>query len=229
MEIGSAPHGTVNHFLRSFGEGKADLFRDIPSVSSAEAVIPTDVIKVGNNFAINGCAVGLTPAVTVKIREMDAKFKNGLNRFSAAIWSFLCNLTSMFDKDIMAHQYKITIDGQDYSGAYSLVNILNGPYFGRKKNPLAGAMPNDGFMDVVLFKSTGILMLLGSLGRYFRGKMPSICTRVQAKKVVIRSDKPMQIQTDSEYLLDTNITFEIVPDAVQVIAVNNLTYQGSQK
>jgi diacylglycerol kinase family enzyme len=58
------------------------------------------------------------------------------------------------------------------------------------------------------------------------GKIPSNCVRVQAKKIEIKSDTPMWIQTDSEYLLDTSITFEVVPEAVQVVAVNNLTYQG---
>jgi diacylglycerol kinase family enzyme len=36
----------------------------------------------------------------------------------------------------------------------------------------------------------------------------------------------MWIQTDSEFLQDTSITFNVIPGEVQVVAVHDLTYQG---
>jgi len=159
------------------------------------------------------------------MRDVNAKFEKGLNRLSAALWRFLINFGSRFDKDIVARRYTITIDGEDYSGNYSLINILNGPCFGHKKNALPGVMPDDGSLDVVLFKPAGVLSTLISFAKYARGKTPSNCVRVQARKIAIQSDKPMWIQTDSEYLMDTGIGFELVPQAVQMVAVDNLTYQ----
>jgi len=224
MELATVPYGTVNSFIRSFGEGKAELFRNIPALAEAP-VIPTDMIKAGYNYAINGCTVGLTPAVAIKMRDVSAKFEKGLNRFSAALWHFLINFVSLFDKDIIARRYTVTIDDNDYSGNYSLINIINGPCFGRKKNALPEAMPDDGFLDVVLFKPADVLSTLASFAKYARGKIPSNCVRVQARKVAIQSDNPMWIQTDSEYLMDTSINFELVPEAVQMVAVDNLAYQ----
>ena len=224
MELAAVPYGMVNSFIRSFGEGKAELFKNIPAIIEASSV-PTDMIKVGYNYALNGCAVGLVPAAAIKMRDINARFEKGLNRFLTAMWHFLIDLTSLFDKDIVARRYTITIDGKDFSGNYSLINILNGPYFGRKKKALPGTMPDDGFLDVVLFKPVNVLSTLAAFAKYARGKIPSHCVRVQARKIAIQSDKPMWIQADSEYLMDTGINFELIPKAVQMVAVDNLTYQ----
>jgi diacylglycerol kinase family enzyme len=224
IELAVMPYGTANHFIRSFGEGKAELFSDIPSLAEAPA-IPTDIIKAGSNYAISGCAVGYAPAMAIKMREASAKFEKGFNRFTSALWLFMTNFGSLFDKDIVARRYTITIDDNDYSGNYSLINIANVPYFGRKKIINPEAMPDDGFLDVILFKPASALATSVSFAKYARGKAPSNCVHLRAKKVEIQSEEPMWIQTDSEYLMDTSITFELIPEAVQIVAVDNLTYQ----
>lgn len=226
MELAIMPYGDVNNFIRSFGKGKSELFKDITTLAEA-STIPTDIIKVGNNHAINGCAVGLTPAVAMKMKKTESKLEKGLNSFSRKALLFLNNLTSLFDKEITAHHYKITIDDDDYSGNYSLINIVNGPYFERTKNALAGALPDDGFLDVILFKSITPLLTSRAIKKYSHSrKLSSSCVRIQAKKIEIKSEKPMWIQTDSEYLQDTSMSFEVIPGEVQVVAVHNLTYQG---
>jgi len=224
MELGVLPQG-VNTFIRSFGDGKAEAFKDIASITAAP-VIPTDVIEVGNTFAISGCSVGFIPAVSMRVGGLgDSKIAKGLGRFVSGLRRFFTGLSMVFDRGIVAHQYKVTIDEKDYSGAYCLVNVINGPHFGRKKTGLAEVRLDDGFLDVVLFKSASVPTTLINFRKSSRGKLPSGCVRVKAKRVEIRSDKPMWIQTDSEYLMDTNITCEVVPGAVQVVAVDNLTYQ----
>jgi len=225
MELAVMPYGATNTFIRCFGEGNAELFNNIAPITIAPT-IPTDAIEVGNTYALSGCAVGFAPAVVFKIRELeDTKLARGLDSFAAGIRRFFTSISFIFDKNIIARQYQIIIDNQDYSGTYSMVCVINGPHFGRKKLPLDKSMLNDGYLDVVLFKSASVLTTLLSFRKYARGKMPSNCVRVKAKKVEMHSDKPMWIQTDSEYLMDTNITFEVVPEAVQIVAVDNLTYQ----
>ncbi|MCL2193457.1 MAG: hypothetical protein FWB78_08690 [Treponema sp.] len=224
MELAVMPHG-VNSFIRSFGDGKADAFKDIASVTSAP-VIPTDVIAVGNTYAISGCAVGFSPAVAMKIGDIgESKIARGLGRFAIRLRRFFTGLSFIFDRNMITRQYKILIDDKDYSGNYSLVSIVNGPHFGRKKMGLPEVKLDDGFLDVILLKSASMLTTLINFRKFSRGKLPSGCVRVKAKKVEMRSDKPMWIQTDSEYLMDTNITFEVLPGAVQVVAIDNLTYQ----
>jgi len=90
-------------------------------------------------------------------------------------------------------------------------------------------LPDDGFLDVILFKSAGIVPTLWSFWSYSFGKVPSNGIRLQAKKIIINSDMPMWIQTDSEYFLDTRIALSIIPGAVRVVSVNNLTYLTYQR
>jgi diacylglycerol kinase family enzyme len=226
MELAVVPYGETNDFIRIFGEKKTELFRDLESLATSET-IPTDSIAVGNNVALNGCCVGIIPAIAMKKNISREKYATGIGRFSLGFWFFLDTVSTFLNKDIISHHYKITIDDVDYSGTYSLINVINSPYFHRKRIPLDGSMPDDGFMDVILFKSVGPFSTSWLFKRYARGKLPANCVRVQAKKVEMKSDTPMWIQTDSEFLLDTSIAFEAMPSAVQVVAVNNLTYQRS--
>jgi diacylglycerol kinase family enzyme len=225
MELAIAPYGDTNSFIRIFGEGKAELFKSIDALAESDTV-STDIIRVGNNCAINGCSIGSNSAKAMKKRELSERMGQGISRLFMGFLIFVNNISSMFDKEIIARHYQITIDDADYSGNYSQILVVNSPYFGRSKIALKGSMPDDGLLDVILFKTVGPLRTARSIRRYFRGKMPSNCVRVQAKKIEIKSDTPMWIKTDSEFLRDTSMTFEINPSAVQVVAVNNLTYQG---
>jgi diacylglycerol kinase family enzyme len=225
IELAVMPYGATNDFIRAFGDGKIELFRDLPSLADG-AIIPTDMISVGNNFALNGCAVGLSPTVSARIRELLANQDKGIGRFTLGLQSFIGKLATVFNKAVVAHNYKVTIDNTDYSGNYSQINIVNGPYFGRTRAAIPGVLPDDGLLDIVLFKSVGPLSLLRSLGKYSRGKISSNCIRVQAKRISIASEKPVWMQMDNELLLETSISFEVVPEAVQVVAVNDLTYQS---
>jgi len=225
VELAVVPYGNTNSFIRVFGEGKAELFKNINSLAESDTV-STDVIEVGNNCAINGCSIGSNSAKAMKRTEIKERMNQGISRYFMGFWFFVNNISIMFDKEIIAHHYQVTIDDADYSGNYSQILVINSPYFGRNKIALKEAAPDDGLLDVILFKSTGPFKTSRSIKRYFRGKMPSNCIRIQAKKIDLKSDTPMWVKTDSEFLRDTSMTLKVVPGAVQVVAVNNLTYQG---
>ncbi|HCC36505.1 MAG TPA: hypothetical protein DEQ14_02210 [Treponema sp.] len=225
-ELAIMPYGPVNNFIRSFGEGKADLFKDIQAMAEAPA-IPTDIIKIGNNFAINGCAVGFSPEVAMKMRDFTGRLTERMSRFSTILWLFLSNVITLLNKTILTRRYTITVDDQEFNGNYSQIFILNGPYFGRKQHALKGVSPNDGLLNVVIFNSIPLLPAFISFKKYKRGKIPSNCVCLQGKKITIKSEKPMQIQSDTELFLETSLTMEIIPGIMPVVAVNNLTYQGT--
>jgi diacylglycerol kinase family enzyme len=224
-ELAIMPYGNTRGFIRSFGEKKAGLFRDLVAITQSPA-IATDIIKVGYNWAINGCSVGFIPAVATKMKQIKAKRGKGFDRVFSGVLFFMNYLIYILNRELVAHRFEIVIDNTDYSGNYSLVNVVNGPYFGRK-NVLAGSLPDDGFLDVLLFKSAGPFVTSLCLALYRQGgKLPPNCVRVQAKKVELKSETPVWIQADNEFLRDTHIKFEVLPGAVQVVAVNNSTYQG---
>jgi YegS/Rv2252/BmrU family lipid kinase len=222
-ELAVVPYGETSDFLRIFGEGKDALFRNILSLVQQGAAIPTDVINWGVNYALNSCCIGLKTAAAGKLRE--AALKEGDFILFSGISSFINNISTVFDKQIAARYYRITIDDQDYSGNYSLIHIANGPYYAGKVSGLAKAAPDDGLLDVALIKSAGLLRTKWSLSRYSHGKIPSNCITLQAKRITIQSDRQMWIQLDNEYILDTGISIKVVPHAVQMVALDNLSYQ----
>jgi diacylglycerol kinase family enzyme len=88
------------------------------------------------------------------------------------------------------------------------------------------ARPDDGFLNVLLFKDIGPLATLMVLPRYVKGKTPSNCKVLKAKQIKISSNEPLQIQLDGEVFFDSDITIEVKPAAVQFITVNDLTYES---
>jgi diacylglycerol kinase family enzyme len=223
MQIAVMPYGESNDFLKIFGDNKEELFRDIASLVQAEA-LPTDIIRWGVNYALNSCYIGMNPVISKKLKDL----KSSLNKVSFILFSkittFLSMIVSAFDKQVAARKYKITIDDEDYSGSYSLIHVANGPYYSGKLSGASHATPDDGLLDVTLIRSAHPLKTLLSLRKYSRGKQPKKCVSVQAKKISVQSDSHMWIQLDNEYIQDNNITLSLVDHAVQMVAVNDLTY-----
>lgn len=223
VQLAIVPYGELNDFLEIFGKKQVETFRDIPALIQADA-LPTDIIKWGVNYALNSCYIGMNAVVSKNLKNL----KSSLNKVSFLIVSKFLSFMNFFlsglDRNIARRKYKIFIDDKDYSGQYSLIHIANGPYFGGKMTGARTATPNDGVLDITLIKSSNALRTLFSLRRYSSGKRPRNSIFVQAKKISVQTDKEMWIQMDNEFFLDTNINLSLVQHAVQIAAVNNLTY-----
>jgi diacylglycerol kinase family enzyme len=223
MQLAAVPHGESCDFLKIFGEGKEEGFRDIPSLVQAES-LPTDVIRWGVNYALNSCYIGMNSAISKKIKDL----RSGMNKSSFIIFSklsaFINTFITAFDKNFAAREYQITIDNEDYSGHYSLIHVANSPYFAGKITGVSDATPDDGLLDIALIKSSHPLGTLFSMGRYSSGKKPKNCVIVQGKNITIKTAEQTWIQLDDEYIQDNSITLSVVPHAIQMAAVNNLTY-----
>ncbi|MDR0315458.1 MAG: hypothetical protein LBH97_00995 [Treponema sp.] len=214
-----------NDFLRIFGEKKAEQFKSLPVIAESPS-IPTDIINVGNNYVLNGCFVGLIAARDIRTSEMKMKMGKRLGKvaFFRGLVAFFTSLSTVSDRQIINHHYNITIDGTEYNGNYSFINVANGPFYGGNKIAARGAIPDDGLLDVALMKSTTRLATLFSLGKFSRGKVFPNCIRMQAKKITIQSEEPFWVQMDGEFQQDTSITFEVVPGAVQIVAPKDMAY-----
>jgi diacylglycerol kinase family enzyme len=226
MELASIPHGEMNDFLCIFGMDKIDTFRDIQSIVRG-AAIPTDIINWGINYSLNSCHIGMNSAFAKKLQELKTRMSKRSYFLFSKFSSFFSYLGTAFDKKITAQKYSITVDDKDYSGQYSLIHVANGPYYAGKKTGASKAMPNDGLLDVALIRSGGALKTMWSMRKYSHGKCPSNCILMQAKKISIKSEKHMWIQLDNEYIHDTSIDISVVSRAVQMVAVDNLSYQKS--
>ncbi|MDR2461204.1 MAG: hypothetical protein LBE38_10595 [Deltaproteobacteria bacterium] len=238
IELGVIPYGNSNDFIRCFGDNALEHFRDIHSQLIGSNVV-CDIIDAGNNYALNTCTIGLESYAVLKALDMHKSCKSVLEYMPKPISSFFYNLMYFFggvlslinDKVINQH-YKVTIDGEDFSGNYSMINIANGHSYGGDKYGAVGAMPNDGFLDVLLFKSTSKFNLLNKGVEYLYGKFykyPELISYHRAKQIEVRSNDPLLLQLDGEIFIDTNITFKIIPNTLNIVTVKNHQFTRNKK
>jgi diacylglycerol kinase family enzyme len=231
-ELAPIPWGRTNDFIRAFGEGLEDGFRDIPLLAAAPT-LPTDILHCGSNYALNLCTVGLESAAIFRSVAIQQGLKTWPRflRDNHRIYNmsyYLGGIAVMFNKKLLTQEYDISIDGEDLSGAYASVNIANGPCYGGDKSAVVTAVPDDGLMDVLLFKSTGPLrgisrILPSTKGHYSR--FPDDFTLKRGKIISIRSGDPLIINLDGETFLDTNITVELIQGAVKIAAPKEMSYR----
>jgi diacylglycerol kinase family enzyme len=232
-ELAIVPYGKTNDVVRAFGEQKDELFRDI-SLQATSPTIPTDIIYCGSVYALNFCTVGVESDALMKTLELNKALENRkgvfrwLNDALYLIWYYLGGIQAAFNKPVINQHYTLTIDGEHLTGKYCSINIANGPCYGGDKTAVVTAVPDDGFLDALFFKSTKPLKILREMVPYTKGQYTNfvgdfIWKRV--KKVAIRSDAPLYLDLDGEVFFDTNITVEVVPAAVKIVAVKGLKYE----
>ncbi|MDR2351034.1 MAG: hypothetical protein LBF41_10535 [Deltaproteobacteria bacterium] len=234
VELGVIPHGKTNDFVRSFGEGLNAEFRDIGLQLSGKS-LESDAISVGGYHALNSCTVGMESYAAYKAVNVQKRFKPFLDNFSRPVsrplYAFLYYVGGIFsiaNKSVINQYYRLSVDGTDFSGNYASINIANGPCYGGDKCGAVAAMPDDGLLDVVLFKSTGVFDFLSKGFDYLYGrfhKYPELFGYHRAREVTIQSELPLILQLDGETIIDTGVTAKIVPKAVRIISVNDLKFK----
>jgi len=232
VELAAVPYGTANDFIRAFGEDKKAMFRDIRLQVISPAIL-TDVIHCGNNYALNFCTVGMeTEAIMTCLKvysQFPQKFRKyqKVNYFLYVMLFYLGGITAVFNKKVLKQNYKISIDGEDFSGNYASVNIANGPCYGGNMNPVVTAMPNDGFLDALFFKHKNVPRTAGIITKYTKGRFrryPNDFTLKRFRKIEIQSDDPLLVDLDGEVFFDTSLQIEIMPGAVNIVAPGGIEF-----
>jgi len=235
VELAAIPYGYTNNFIRGFDKNERNLFR-LMSHQYDAPTIPVDVMRCGNNYALNYCAVGVeaeTVQRTGKIREQMEK-GNPLNRWSArhlytqiyyAGWLGACS-----DKKMLYQRYEVNIDGgESFTGVYQGISIFNGPYYGGNMHPVNNAMPNDGVLEILTIQNQGILRTCCSYPFLVSGhyKMfPRNFTLKQGKKISIRSENTLLLCMDGIVFFEPDLEIELLPAAVQFVDVGKHGYKG---
>ena len=227
MEIVSVPYGEFYDFIRIFGQDKFESFRDIHTLVTNAAVLPTDLIKWDVNYALNSCYIGLKAEVDYKRKLSDQELGRKGRGFIAKVSSFFSYVSAALNKEIATQEYTITIDGKDFSGNYSLIHIANGPYLSGKRAGSYDVTPDDGLLDVTLVKSASMVSTIISIGMHSRGKRIKNGLYLRAKEISIQSSRELCIHVDSEYFRDTGVNINAVNHAVQMAVPDKLKYPST--
>ena len=103
-----------------------------------------------------------------------------------------------------ALDYKIEIDGVDYSGKYLLVSAFNGCVYGGNISPAKNAKPDDGYLDFVLFKQVKNFEAAMCTKAFCAGDVEKL-----GDKIIIVRGRKMKILQKNGLIMPCNIDGEI--------------------
>ncbi|MFM2095888.1 MAG: hypothetical protein RIS70_3012 [Planctomycetota bacterium] len=213
MELGILPFGTGNDLARSLGINP-ELLGLASSYAFGTRTAPLDLIRLSDTsprYCINVANGGFGGRVANDVQSIDKQRWGAL-----AYW-----MTSVIDL-VYIPEFSIELSIDDQPPIYRTVigvAIANGKFVGGGFPIAPQAIMNDGWLDVILIPplpsfdlmTTGLGFMLG-----FEQLAASVDT-YRARRVQLRSNPPMPFSIDGELAQCDEMTFEIVPAALQVL------------
>ena len=210
-EVAAFPLGSGNDFIRIFGD-KKDLRNVADHVNGT--VMDFDLIKCGDQYAINQCSMGVDAEVCAK----QADFKklpllSGEAAYTAALlYCFIGRMKSRFT---------IQIDDEEPFTSDVLFCVAgNSRWYGGGYKAVPNAMPNDGLIDCVMVKSDrSPIKLLPLISVYKNGQHLDldITTVRRCKKVRVESKNPAAVNVDGECAYVTEREFKLLESAITFV------------
>jgi len=152
----------------------------------------------------------------------DGEVAERVNRSSKALGGTIPFLSSLFVK-LLTYQNKtveVTLDGQQrLQQKVNSVLVCNGRYVGGSMHIAPHAALDDGLFDVVIIGDTGRLEVIANVPRIYRGthlSHPKV-DEYRARKVRAKAQERMLLQADGELIGEAPATFQIIPQALQVL------------
>ena len=233
-ELAAVPYGRVNSFVRGFGKSERTFFRNISRQVNAPA-IPMDIMRCGNNYALNHCIIGMEAESVRYAERMRQKmekgnsFKRWLSRKLYTMLYFAAVFAARIDDRMLHQRYEMEINGETISGLFWGISAFNSPYYGGNLHPVNDASPNDGILDFVLIRGQRFFRTFGIFPFYVSGhyKMfPGNLTLKQGQNLKLRSDNPFTISIDGALFFETEFDIELLPAAIRFVDAGTRGYRG---
>lgn len=177
---------------------------------------PIDVGRLdstaGRRYFLNAADVGIGAAVVRRAEGGLRAFGGTVNFLGAAVVSLLLHRNS---------PVRMAIDGGPVQSLrVRTIAVANGAYFGGGMWIAPSARPDDGLLDVVVIGDVSRWLGLRSLPLLYRGTHGRLAqvSFATARQVIIEADQPISVEADGELAGETPATFEVVPDALNLLA-----------
>ncbi|MFO1406023.1 MAG: diacylglycerol kinase family protein [Steroidobacteraceae bacterium] len=218
VTLGVVPTGTGNDWARSLG-----LPRDPAGLARAVVALRTMWHDVGlvEGAGIEGCG-GATPGrhwfVNVAGAGLDAQVSACVPRpVPSAVTYLRIALTELVRW--RSPRFRVDADGELLDDALLLAFVANARYCGNRMLVAPRAKLDDGRLDVVAIRETGLLGALPKLVKLYRGTLagdPLVWQR-RAARVTIDAVPPARVQADGQMAGLTPATFTLRRRALQVL------------
>lgn len=204
VQVAVVPLGSGNDFIRLFGTQDEFLVLE----DQIDGVpVELDLIKCGNEIAINQCSMGMDAEVCAmqgKIKKLPLVTGEG-----AYYIGCLYAIVKKFH-----NKFTITIDDNEVVSKDCLFCFCgNSRWYGGGFMAAPLAQPDDGLLDFVFVEaSVSRAKLVTLLNKYKRGEHLDwdITTFKRGKKLTIHSESPAAVNVDGECKFVTDTSFEII-------------------
>ena len=224
VSLGVVPCGSANDFITYFSD--RELFLDVPALVNGEELV-IDVIKSGENYAINSCSVGMDAMVAANM----SKFKRW-PLVSGKMAYVIALVYTLFSK--IGVNLKVTIDNgiKTIKRKALFAVVANAPYYGGGFYPTPDAKPFDCELDYSVVSVVSRPKIFSLLDEYRAGThitKQDICEIGKAKNVVIEAEKQVPINMDGEIFWSQRAEFQIVEKAIKLILPKTISSVWRQK
>ena len=203
------PCGTGNDLVRVLHIPKEPAaFLDMLLTHAPQKI---DVGSANDTIFLNVAGFGFDVDVVLNMIQYKTRFNKGMTAYLLGLARALLRLRTL----------NITVDtGEErISRRALLIAAGNGTHFGGGMNVTPKADPQDGLLDICLISDVTRRTVLRVLTKFVKGKhLPlSYVTYFRAKEITVTSEQESKLQLDGEIMLQTPVTFRILPAALSVI------------
>lgn len=208
-QVAVVPLGSGNDWTRLFGE--LDVFLDIEGQINGTP-IEIDCIKAGDEIAINQASMGFD-AEACAVQGQMKKLPGVAGHLSYLLGGLYCAITKTKNKFI------VKVDDQEIEGPFIFAVGCNSRWYGSGIKVAPFAMPDDGLMDIVIFKRKLPWLVMFKVMMSDWQKL-SIhvnhrdCEYIRGKKLTIESRKPSNINVDGECHKVTSTSIELIENGL---------------
>ncbi len=116
-------------------------------------------------------------------------------------------------------RFTLSLDGEKHEFSGYSVAIANSRAYGGGMLIAPDAELDDGLLDVVWTADVGKLRFLRGLPEVFKGKHveKEEVTVMRAAEVEVSADRPFEVYTDGDHVVDLPVTVRLLPSALQII------------
>lgn len=211
VQVAVIPLGSGNDFIRLFGTKEEFLVLD--DVVNGVPV-EFDVIKCGDEIAINQCSMGMDAEVCAmqgKIKKLPLVTGEGAY-YIGCLYAIIRKFKNRFT-------YKID-DDKEITKDCLFCFCGNSRWYGGGFMAAPLALPEDGLLDFVIVEAgVSRIKLTSLLNKYKRGEHLDwdITSFKRGKKLVIHSEKPAAVNVDGETKYVTDASFEIIEKGITYV------------
>ncbi|MGN7662915.1 diacylglycerol/lipid kinase family protein [Staphylococcus aureus] len=214
LPIGILPGGTFNDFTKTLNI--APNHKQASEQMISAQVGTYDVIKINNQYALNFVGLGLIVQNAENVQDGSKDIFGKLSYIGSTVKTLL-NPTQF--------NYQLSIDDKTYSGETTMILSANGLFIGGSRIPLTDLSPQDGELNTFIFNEQSFSILNDIFKKRDSMNWNEITQGIEhipGKKISITTDPAMKVDIDGEISLETPIDIEVIPNAIQLLTVNDL-------